>query len=176
MADRWLLDSTRRAKAALIDTTMPNWARVGDALSGGRDNGVRCRPQQGIPACQVVHHSLELCLQLGGGEHEARLCIPDNRPDAADYPVVHRRVHRYRDGSGVDTPEEAGDEVQAGGAEDQYTFARSTLSLQSGRDCSGLHVQLVVGKPAMFFPAGRIVAIVESYLVSIAFGSLPHKV
>ena len=38
MADRWLLDSTRRAKAALIDTTMPNWARVGDALSGGRDN------------------------------------------------------------------------------------------------------------------------------------------
>jgi len=38
MADRWLLDSTRRAKAALIDTTMPNWARVGDALIGGRDN------------------------------------------------------------------------------------------------------------------------------------------
>ena len=38
MADRWLLDSTRRAKAALIDTTMPNWARVGDALFGGRDN------------------------------------------------------------------------------------------------------------------------------------------
>jgi S-adenosyl methyltransferase len=38
MADRWLLDSTRRAKAALIDTTMPNWARVGDALMGGRDN------------------------------------------------------------------------------------------------------------------------------------------
>jgi S-adenosyl methyltransferase len=38
MADRWLLDSTRRAKAALIDTTVPNWARVGDALVGGRDN------------------------------------------------------------------------------------------------------------------------------------------
>jgi S-adenosyl methyltransferase len=38
MADRWLLDSTRRAKAALIDTTVPNWARVGDALMGGRDN------------------------------------------------------------------------------------------------------------------------------------------
>ncbi len=38
MADGWLLDSTRRAKAALIDTTMPNWARVGDALTGGRDN------------------------------------------------------------------------------------------------------------------------------------------
>ena len=32
MADRWLLDSTRRAKAALIDTAMPNWARVGGAL------------------------------------------------------------------------------------------------------------------------------------------------
>jgi len=38
MADRWLLDSTRRAKAALIDSTVPNWARVGDALTGGRDN------------------------------------------------------------------------------------------------------------------------------------------
>jgi hypothetical protein len=38
MADRWLLDSTRRAKAALIDTTVPNWARVGGALIGGRDN------------------------------------------------------------------------------------------------------------------------------------------
>ncbi|HEX4398584.1 MAG TPA: SAM-dependent methyltransferase [Trebonia sp.] len=38
MTDRWLLDSTRRAKAALIDTTVPNWARVGDALIGGRDN------------------------------------------------------------------------------------------------------------------------------------------
>jgi hypothetical protein len=38
MADRWLLDSPRRAKAALIDTTVPNWARVGDALIGGRDN------------------------------------------------------------------------------------------------------------------------------------------
>ena len=38
MADRWLLDSTRRAKPALIDTTVPNPARVGDYLSGGRDN------------------------------------------------------------------------------------------------------------------------------------------
>lgn len=38
MADRWLLDSARRAKAPLIDTTVPNWARVGDALVGGRDN------------------------------------------------------------------------------------------------------------------------------------------
>jgi S-adenosyl methyltransferase len=38
MADRWLLDSTRRAKAARIDTTVPNPARVGDYLSGGRDN------------------------------------------------------------------------------------------------------------------------------------------
>jgi hypothetical protein len=38
MADRWLLDSTRQAKAALIDTTVANWARVGDALVGGRDN------------------------------------------------------------------------------------------------------------------------------------------
>jgi S-adenosyl methyltransferase len=38
MTDRWLLDSTRRAKVARIDTTVPNWARVGDALIGGRDN------------------------------------------------------------------------------------------------------------------------------------------
>lgn len=38
MADSWLHDSTRRAKAALIDTTMPNPARVGDHLSGGRNN------------------------------------------------------------------------------------------------------------------------------------------
>jgi hypothetical protein len=85
-------------------------------------------------------------------------------------------VDRYRDGSGVDTPEEAGDKVQARGAEDQYPFAPSVLSLQSGRDCSGLDVQLVISKPAMFFPTGRIAAIVERNLVSIAFGSLPQKV
>jgi hypothetical protein len=38
----------------------------------------------------------------------------------------------------------------------------------------------VIGKPAVFFstffPAGGIVAIVKSDLVSIAFGSLPHKI
>ena len=38
MADNWRHDSTRRAKAALIDITMPNPARVGDYLCGGRDN------------------------------------------------------------------------------------------------------------------------------------------
>lgn len=38
MADNWLLDSTRRKKAALIDTTVPNPARVGDYMSGGQDN------------------------------------------------------------------------------------------------------------------------------------------
>jgi S-adenosyl methyltransferase len=38
MEDSWRHDSTRRAKAALIDTTVPNAARVGDALVGGRDN------------------------------------------------------------------------------------------------------------------------------------------
>jgi hypothetical protein len=38
MVDIWLHDSTRLAKAALIDTTAPNAARVADALSGGRDN------------------------------------------------------------------------------------------------------------------------------------------
>jgi S-adenosyl methyltransferase len=38
MADIWLHDSTRQDKAALIDTTVPNPARVGDALAGGRDN------------------------------------------------------------------------------------------------------------------------------------------
>ncbi len=39
MADNWRRDSTtRRAKAARVDPTMPNPARVGDALSGGRNN------------------------------------------------------------------------------------------------------------------------------------------
>jgi hypothetical protein len=81
----------------------------------------------------------------------------------------------YRDGSGVDTSEEAGDEVQARGAENQNTFARSTKSLQSGRDRSGLDVQLAKGKAAMLLPARGIVAIVESNLVSIALGPLPRN-
>ena len=38
MADDWRHDSTRRAKAAGVDPTVPNPARVGDALSGGRNN------------------------------------------------------------------------------------------------------------------------------------------
>ena len=38
MADDWLLDSTRRDKAARVDTTVPNPARVGDYMSGGQDN------------------------------------------------------------------------------------------------------------------------------------------
>jgi S-adenosyl methyltransferase len=38
MADRWLRDSAHQDKAALLDTSVPNWARVGDALVGGRDN------------------------------------------------------------------------------------------------------------------------------------------
>jgi hypothetical protein len=38
MVDIWLHDSARLAKAALIDTTAPNAARVADALIGGRDN------------------------------------------------------------------------------------------------------------------------------------------
>ena len=38
MTDNWGHDSTRLAKAALIDTTVPNAARVGDYLYGGRDN------------------------------------------------------------------------------------------------------------------------------------------
>ena len=38
MPDNWRHDSTRRAKAGLIDITVPNPARVGDYLSGGRDN------------------------------------------------------------------------------------------------------------------------------------------
>jgi hypothetical protein len=37
MADDWLHDAARRAKAARVDPTMPNPARVGDALSGGRN-------------------------------------------------------------------------------------------------------------------------------------------
>jgi hypothetical protein len=38
MTDRWRQDSTRRAKAALIDTRVANPARVGDHLSGGHNN------------------------------------------------------------------------------------------------------------------------------------------
>ena len=39
MADDWLHDAARRAKAAaLVDRTMPNPGRVGDHLAGGRDN------------------------------------------------------------------------------------------------------------------------------------------
>jgi O-methyltransferase involved in polyketide biosynthesis len=36
--DDWKHDATRRAKAALIDTSVPNAARVWDYLSGGRNN------------------------------------------------------------------------------------------------------------------------------------------
>jgi S-adenosyl methyltransferase len=36
--DDWEHDATRRAKAALIDTKVPNAARVWNHLSGGRDN------------------------------------------------------------------------------------------------------------------------------------------
>jgi hypothetical protein len=38
MADDWEADATRRAKAAQIDTTVPNAARVADYLYGGQDN------------------------------------------------------------------------------------------------------------------------------------------
>lgn len=38
MNDGWESDATRRAKAGLIDVTVPNAARVGDYLHGGRDN------------------------------------------------------------------------------------------------------------------------------------------
>ncbi len=38
MEDDWRQDSARRAKAALVNTTVPNAARVGDYMVGGRDN------------------------------------------------------------------------------------------------------------------------------------------
>jgi hypothetical protein len=38
MADDWGEDATRRAKAALITTTVPNAARVADYLYGGQSN------------------------------------------------------------------------------------------------------------------------------------------
>ncbi len=38
MAEDWLLDSMHQDKAPLIDSTVPNYARVGDYLAGGRDN------------------------------------------------------------------------------------------------------------------------------------------
>ncbi len=38
MTDDWQRDETRRERAARIDTTVPNFARVGDYLRGGRNN------------------------------------------------------------------------------------------------------------------------------------------
>jgi S-adenosyl methyltransferase len=38
MADTWRHDTARQAKAARVDPTTPNPARVGDHLSGGRNN------------------------------------------------------------------------------------------------------------------------------------------
>jgi hypothetical protein len=38
VSDGWEPDAGRRAKASLIDVTVPNAARVGDFLHGGRDN------------------------------------------------------------------------------------------------------------------------------------------
>jgi hypothetical protein len=38
VSEGWQLDTGRRAKASLIDATVPNAARVGDFLHGGRDN------------------------------------------------------------------------------------------------------------------------------------------
>src|SRR5579862_4319455 len=38
MAEDWMQDATRRAKAALISTTEPNAARVADYLYGGQSN------------------------------------------------------------------------------------------------------------------------------------------
>src|SRR5258707_10314749 len=38
MADEWGEEAARRAKAALIDTTVPNAARVTDYLYGGQNN------------------------------------------------------------------------------------------------------------------------------------------
>ncbi len=38
VGDDWLQDATRRAKAALIDTTTPNAARVADYMYGGQNN------------------------------------------------------------------------------------------------------------------------------------------
>ena len=38
MTDEWGNDATRRAKSQLIDTTVPNVARVYDYLNGGKDN------------------------------------------------------------------------------------------------------------------------------------------
>jgi S-adenosyl methyltransferase len=38
MSDNWQLDATRRAKAAQIDTAVPNASRVADFLNGGRNS------------------------------------------------------------------------------------------------------------------------------------------
>jgi hypothetical protein len=53
--DDWEHDATRRAKAALIDTKVPNAARVWNYLSGGRDNfEVDRRAARTMAAASVV--------------------------------------------------------------------------------------------------------------------------
>jgi hypothetical protein len=108
MADNWRHDSTRQAKAARIDTTVPNAARVGDYLHGGRNNFeadrravravVAAAPAIGtiVPATRAFHQrvvrylvakagirqflDIGTTLQLTGNTHEiARSLVPECR-------------------------------------------------------------------------------------------------
>ena len=101
------------------------------------------------------------------------MSIRDDRSDTADQLFAHGRVHRYRDGSGIEASEETGDKVQARGAQQQHPFAGSALPLQGGGDRAGPDVEFAVGQLTMFLP---IHGEVECDLVSMAFGYLPHQV
>jgi hypothetical protein len=109
MADNWLLDSTRRAKAALIDTTVPNPARVGDYLAGGRNNFEADRTASRsllaaspavsmvVPALRAFHQRAVRYLTAGAGVRQfldlgARLTMSGNTHEVAQSLAPDSRV------------------------------------------------------------------------------------
>jgi S-adenosyl methyltransferase len=109
MTDRWLLDSTRQAKAALIETTVPNPARVGDALSGGRNNFEADRRASRtlistspvvsslVPAMRAFHQRVLRYLVAEAGIRQfldigPRLDMPGNTHDVAQSLATECRI------------------------------------------------------------------------------------
>ncbi|PQM44949.1 hypothetical protein C1Y40_04894 [Mycobacterium talmoniae] len=133
-------------------------------------------PPQGGGVGHAVHRGLEFRVRVRGGQYEARSRIGDDRGDAGEDPGPHRRMHRDRNGAGIDAAEKAGDEVQPGGAQHQHPFTGGALPLQPARDCPGLEVELVVAEPMVFCAATRVVRVVEHHLVAIPHGPVPHQV
>ena len=109
MTDRWLLDSTRQAKAAQIETALPNPARVGDALSGGRNNFEADRRASRtlvatspvvrsiVPAMRAFHRRVVRYLVAEAGIRQfidigPRLDMSGNTHDVAQSLAVESRV------------------------------------------------------------------------------------